>query len=211
MTTRTIRQSLVALALILLIPAAHAQTAETPPAPPVISAPAPETSTPEQQSVSARPKTSNRFRVGPEVGIFLPTSGKARSQFGSSWISLGLGLGSIGQVPAKGQTSFDLQVLYQSRGDNHAFLAPLGVGYRKALSESGSASTYVGVTGDLYLADLRSADYNVHSGIRTGFGGSLLVGESFGDSGFLEARYLFVSQIQGFDLSGLNLTAGYRF
>ncbi len=66
-------------------------------------------------------------------------------------------------------------------------------------------------TGDLELADLRSGDYNVHSGLRTGVGGSVLAGVNFGDSGYLEARYLVVSRIKSFDLSGFNLTAGYRF
>ena len=214
MTLRSTGSLLSALALTLsAISIASAQNADSPTAPTAVIAPAPQAETaPQQESQTTdQTKKKNRFRIGPEIGVFLPTSSQTRSQFGSSWVSLGVGLGSIGQVPKKGQTSLDLQVLYQSRGDNHAFLAPIGVGYRTALSQSGSVTTYVGVTGDIYLADLRSADYNVHSGLRTGFGGSVLLGVNSGESGFLEARYLAVSKIKGFDLSGLNLTAGYRF
>ena len=156
-------------------------------------------------------KKRNRFRIGPEAGVYLPTSSKTRDQFGSTWYTLGLGLGNINRITAKGQTTFDLQILYQKKGDNHAFLAPVGVGYRQAFSQTGANTAYYGVTGDLYLADLRSGDYGVHSGLRTGFGGSALVGVNFGESGYVEARYLFVSRIKSFDLSGLNLTAGYRF
>ena len=220
MIARTTKQILTALALALIMPAAYAQGTDTPPAPPVVTAPA-DTTTPAPAETThpagatapqaQPPKKRPRFRIGPELGVYLPTSSKTRDQFGSTWVTLGLGLGSIGQITSKGQTSFDLQILYQTKDDNHVFLAPLGVGYRTAISQNGPETTYVGITADLYLADLRSADYNVHSGIRTGGGGSVLLGENFGDSGYLEARYLYVSGIKGFDLSGLNLTAGYRF
>ncbi len=213
MTERTIRPILAALALAFAMPATYAQGTDTPPAPPAAAAPvdtaSPADSTPAPPDEPAKKKP--RFRIGPEIGVYLPTSSKARSQFGSAWVSLGLGLGSIGKVTSKGQTAFDLQVLYQTKSGNHIFLAPIGVGYRTAISHTGPQITYVGVTGDLYLADLRSGDFNVHSGIRTGGGVSALLGETFGDSGFLEARYMYVSGIKGFDLSGLNLTAGYRF
>ncbi len=236
MTTRPTKTLLAALLLALALPAAHAQNpADAPPAPPAV-APAPADTPPAPPAaVEATPpalpplataspsspapgtppppaeKKRSRFRIGPEFGLYLPTSSKARSEFGSSWLSLGLGLGDIGRVTPKGQTSFDLQILYQSRNGNHAFLAPVGVAYRTGISQSGANTAYVGAAADVYFADLRSGLYNVHSGIRTSGGVSVLIGENFGDSGFLEARYLFVPKIQSFDLSGLNLTAGYRF
>lgn len=191
----------------------NASTTPTPtttPNPPDATTP-PATTPSGNNPASSSPKRRNRFRIGPEVGVYLPTSAKSRDQFGSTWLTVGLGIGSIGRITPQGQTSFDLQILYQSKNGNHAFLAPIGIGYRIAVSQSGSATAYVGATADLYLADLRSGDYDVHSGLRTGFGGSALAGVNFGDSGFLEARYLAVSRIKGFDLSGLNVTAGYRF
>jgi hypothetical protein len=224
MITRFIAGS--ALALILAMPAAMAQTTDTPTAPPAAAAPAdaaPVNPTPTTAPVTTAPETtappapepdsqrSNRFRIGPEVGVYFLTSGKARSQFGNSAISLGLGLGSIAQASTRGRLALDLQVQYQTRDGNHLFLAPLGVAYRKALNSGGPNVAYAGATVDLDFVDIRSADYNVHSGVRTAFGASPLIGVSFGDSGFLEARYLYVSRIKGFDLSGLNLSAGYRF
>jgi len=190
----------------------------TPPAdtatPPAAASPpdaAPAPAPPANDPASSSPKKRSRFRIGPEIGVYLPTSSKARSQFGNTWLTVGLGIGSIGRVTPQGQTSLDLQILYQSKNGNHAFLAPIGVGYRLALSQNSQSTPYVGATADVYFADLRSGDYDVHSGIRTGFGGSALAGINFGDSGFLEARYLVVSRIKGFDLSGLDVTAGYRF
>ncbi len=225
MNTRLLAGS--ALALMLAMPAALAQTPDTPPTPPATTAPAPVDATPVNPTPSTAPqstapetppaapepasKKSNRFRIGPEVGVYFLTSSKARSQFGNSAISLGLGLGSIAQASTRGRIALDLQVQYQTRNGNHMFLAPLGVAYRKALNQGGPNVAYVGATVDLDFVDIRSADYNVHSGVRTAFGASPLIGVSFGDSGFLEARYLYVSRIKGFDLSGLNLSAGYRF
>ena len=122
-----------ALALMLTMPAAMAQTpTDTPPAPPTsatpapvdaapappapadavpttpvpadttpptVTAPAPANSTPSTAPETAAPPTStpapkksSRFRIGPEVGVFFLTSSKARSQFGNSAVSLGLGL-----------------------------------------------------------------------------------------------------------------------
>ena len=183
-------------------------TAPTTPA--VEAAPAPNTPTPNPPAPEP-PKQKKRFQLGPEIGVFLPTSSKTRSEFGSAWYSVGIGFGTINQVGPQGQIGFDLQILYQTRDNGHAFVAPVGVSYRKAVSQSGGNTVYVGLTGDLYLADLRSPTYDVHSGLRTGVGGSALAGVNFGKSGYLEARYLLVSRIKSFDLSGLNLTAGYRF
>ena len=236
MVTRLLAGS--ALALVLATPAAMAQTpTDTPPAPPSAPAPtdttpaapapadtapaapapavdstpstAPETTAPATPAPA--PKHRSRFRIGPEVGVFFLTSGKARSQFGNSAVSLGIGLGSISQATTQGRLALDLQVQYQTKNGNHLFLAPLGVAYRKALNQGGPNVAYVGLTADLDFVDIRSADYNVHSGVRTAFGASPLIGVTFGDSGFLEARYLYVSRIKGFDLSGLNVSAGFRF
>lgn len=232
MTTRPLTLTRVfaagALAVLFALPAAAQTPTDTPPATTAPVAPAPNTANPTPSTAPATPETttpqtpapaspqpetkhSNRFRIGPEVGVFLLTSGKARSQFGNSAVSIGLGLGSIAQASTQGRLALDLQIQYQTKSGNHLFIAPLGVAYRKALNQGTANVAYVGATADLDFVDIRSGDYNVHSGVRTAFGASPLIGVSFGDSGFLEARYLYVSRVKGFDLSGLNLSAGYRF
>lgn len=229
MTTRFLNMTPLlaggALALLLALPAAAQTTpdAMTPPAAPAPTAPvnptpstapvssAPVDATPPPAAPQPEAQHRSRFRIGPEVGVFFLTSGKARSQFGNSAVSLGIGLGSIAQASTQGRLALDLQIQYQSRNGNHLFLAPLGIAYRKALNSGGPNVAYVGATADVDFVDIRSGDYNVHSGVRTAFGASPILGVSFGDSGFLEARYLYVSRVKGFDLSGLNLSAGYRF
>lgn len=220
----------LALGAALLLPGAHAQDAATTPdataTTPGVTAPAtgavdvpaatapPMTNPPASSSDESyeKPK-SNRFRLGPEVGVYLPTNSRTRDRFGAAWLSLGLGFGPITGVTSKGQLGFDLSLNYQQHEGNRVFLLPLGLGYRVALTQNPESKTvpYAGVTGDVYLADVRSIPDNIHSGIRAGGGGSVLLGVNFGESGNLEARYQFVSHIQSFDFSGLSLRAGYRF
>jgi hypothetical protein len=227
----TALSSALMLATALLLPGAHAQTmpdatppvTDAPPAatapdttPPTVTAPAmPDTTTAAPATPSATPDQSSsksKFRIGPTVGVYIPTDGKTRNRFGSDWLSLGLGFGPITAITTKGQLGFDLNLQYQQHSGNHILLIPLGIGYRVALTDTPGAKTvpYVGVTADAYVIDLKSNQDNV-SGTHVTGGGAALIGVNFGDSANIEARYQFVSSSQGFDLSGLNLTAGYRF
>lgn len=222
----------LALGAALLLPGAWAQdatattpdtTATTPAAPATVTAPTdavdvPAVSAPTEQTAPATygdadESKPRRFRLGPEVGVYLPTNSRTRDRFGDAWLSLGLGFGPISGITSKGQLGFDLSLNYQQHEGNRVFLLPLGLGYRVALTQNPESKTvpYAGVTGDVYLADVRSIPDNIHSGIRAGGGGSVLLGVNFGESGNLEARYQFVSHIQSFDFSGLSLRAGYRF
>jgi hypothetical protein len=212
--------------------AAQAQTPDTPPAvPPAATAPAPDaappmtpsagvtnpavttTVTPTPEPAPESSSSASRFRIGPSVGVYLPTDSKTRDRFGSSWVSLGLGFGPFDVIKAQGQLGFDLNLQYQKHDDNHVFLLPVGLGYRIALTKDAEARAipYAGVTGDLVFADVRSVADDVHSGFRTGAGASALLGINFGTNTNLEARYQFISRIKSFDFSGLSLTAGYRF
>lgn len=223
------------LAALLALGLGHAAQAQTPDTttsvPPVGTAPAPDTALPAAPDMPAtnpvvtttvtptpapepeQKKSASRFRIGPSVGVYLPTDSKTRDRFGSSWVSVGLGFGPFDVIKAQGQLGFDLNLQYQKHDDNHAFLLPVGLGYRIALTKDTEARAipYAGVTGDIVFADVRSVADNVHSGFREGAGASALIGVNIGTNTNLEARYQFISRIKSFDFSGLSLTAGYRF
>ncbi|MBV9849816.1 MAG: hypothetical protein JO250_09110 [Armatimonadetes bacterium] len=201
-------------------PPAAAPDQTTPPAtttpgtatPPPNATPATPVETPETPSDQGQnAPRSNRFRIGPAVGVFLPTSGKVRDRFGDTWFSIGIGLGSINPVSTKGTLALDLNLFYHERDGNRAFFAPLGLGYRIALAPGTNVIPYAGVSGDINFADITSNPDNVHNSFNVGVGASAFTGLNFGDTAFLEARYYALSSIKGFDLSGLNLQAGYRF
>jgi hypothetical protein len=69
---------------------------------------------------------------------------------------------------------------------------------------------YAGVSLGGAYANLRSQADRING---SGFApsGSLYVGTSIGLRSFLEARWRSVGKVQGFDLSGLDLSVGLRF
>lgn len=215
-------------------PARAQDTSQPPQNPPGQDQPPPQ---PPQPKPDEKPK--RHFYIGPDIGVFLPTSSKTQNRFGSAWLGIGPGIGPIAGVKKGGQFTPDIFLVSQSNNGNRAFVGLLGVDYRHPLgtgrkrgktpnppepgqggsgdkdnpaqSESRSLLTpYVGLSADLVLADLRSVADNVHSGVSAGGGGSVFLGLKIGRRAFLEARYLGVSSIKTFDLSGLSLTAGYR-
>lgn len=210
------------LTAILLAPgpAARAQDpAPEQPAPqqPAVEQPDPTPAPPDQtqptggsdeESQPRRP--TPRFRIGPEVGLFLPTDSKTRDRFGDSWFSVGVGLGGIREYRTQGGISLDLNVITHKRGDNRALFIPIGLGYYKALAP-GPTRPYIGGSVNLYLADLRAPADGVRSGLRAGGGGSVFSGLTLSGNAAIEIRYYLASRIRGFDLSGLNLRAGFRF
>jgi hypothetical protein len=207
------------------VPGTNPPTAATPPdngttpdtgTTPNAAAPAPTPpgmpqATPVPAPASSPRPASSRFRIGPAVGLYLPSSGKTRDRFGDSWFGIGIGLGSINPVRTSGALMLDANLFYHERDGNHAFFLPIGLGYRIALSPGTNVVPYAGVSADLDFSEITSNPDNIHNSFNVGAGGSVFVGANFGDSAFIEARYLELSRANGFDLSGLSLTAGYRF
>lgn len=206
MRSRTIRRWTLLCGVLVLLAAtsaaaaaAAAEDTQAPPPPPP-GAPAEE------------PRPRRRFRFGPEVGVFIPANAKTRDRFGASWTDLGPGFGAVRQAGPRGRLEIDVSVFRESRGNRRAFFAPVGVGYRRDLAAGGGAFIpYAGASVNLVLADLRSDADGVRSGLRAGGGGSLFVGSTLGRNAYAEARYLAVSRIKGFDLSGTSLSLGVRF
>lgn len=218
------------LPLILLLlgpPFAAPASAQAPtPAPAAPGAPAPidpnaspETPAPTPESGGKDKSKKHSFQIpklGVDFDIFMPSSGKTRSRFGKSWGGLGIGIGRPDRPSGTGRVSFDFSSQYQKSGDHHAFVAPVGISYRRAfnaddLTRDSTFIPYYGVSADLVAVDLRSVEDNVHSGLRFTAGGSALVGTTIGASGFAEAKYLAVGKVKGFDLSGLKFAIGIRF
>ena len=188
-------------------PVTTPDTTAPPATPPANATPA----TPEPVPSSPGPQPSSRFRIGPAVGLYLPSSRKTRDRFGNAWVSVGIGLGAINAITTKGSVGFDASIFYHGRDSNHVFFLPIGVSYRVALAPGTNVVPYVGVSADLDITDITSNPDNVHNSFNVGGGGSGFVGLNFGDSAFVEARYYGLSKANGFDLSGLSLDAGYRF
>ena len=205
------RHALLAALACALAPSAHAQEgagAVTPQ-----SSSEEETSSAEDRRGEERPRRRRRFTLGPQIGTFLPTSARVRDRFGSSWFSIGPGLGAIRQPAYKGRFSYDVSFSSQKSGGNRAYVVPVGASYTKALRSDATCSTqpYYGVTLNVVGTKIRSLPDAVDTGVRAAPGGSLFLGSTLGEQAFVEARYRAMSKVAGFNFSGLDLTAGYRF
>ena len=207
--------ALVGAVLAILVVAAPAPAQnEAAPVPPSNPAPGTEPGqppAPDSTPTPQKPEKKPRLQLGVETGVFIPTDGLARDRFGGTSFSLSPALGAIRQCDTKGKFGYDFKLFYNKQGDNYALWAPVGVDYRRALTDSSSARPYVGGSLDAVPVWLRAEPEGVPGKLRMGVGGSLFLGALFGTKRYVEARYTAVSKIKGFDLSGLTIGAGMRF
>lgn len=166
----------------------------------------------DSNNAKSAPRNHRKLpRIGPEIGVFLPTDGTTRNRFGASWLSVGLGFSALPHASAKGQIGVNVKILRGSHDGNTAYVIPIGLGYRRALQVSGTTVTYAGATTDVYFSDMNSPDDNIKWGIRNGYGASVLTGVTFGETGYIQAEYHAVTKIRNLNFSGLELQAGLRF
>jgi hypothetical protein len=200
----------------------YAQTPSTDQAAPAGAAPStasPQGSTSSAPGASSAPGSKHGFKIpelGINLGIFVPSDAKTRNRFGSVWTGIGLGIGKIYMPSGGGSFGLDLGLSGETSGSNYAYIAPVGVSYRRAFSAAQVKSgdtfiPYFGFTADLVGVDLRSPQDNVHPNVQFTVGGSASIGTTIGKSGFAEARYAEIGRVEGFDLSGVGLTVGVRF
>jgi hypothetical protein len=195
----------------LALSSARAQDTTPPPTPQTPQTPAPPANPQTPPEEPDEDNSRKRFRIGPELGVFIPTSGKTRDAFGDAWYNYGVGLGSVVRANQHGTIAFNLSFFSYRSGNGRVFMAPVGIGYRVALSDNKQTTPYAGISANLVFTDLKSDKYNVGSGIRTTAGGTVFVGTTLGDRAYIQARYLATGRVSGFDLSGTNFSAGYRF
>ena len=189
-------------------------TAPGQPAPRTLGQPDPPPANP-QPAPPEEEKPRRRGTIGPEVGFYFPINSTTRDAFGSTWVNYGLGFRPISLASRKGLLGFDLNIISTTGTGRRALLIPANIIYKRAIgggSTPGVGITpYAGVATGLLIADLRSDNYNVHSGFRGGFGGTFLLGVTVDTKFFVEARYQAFSKIKGFNLSGIGLSTGIRF
>lgn len=169
-----------------------------------------------------KPRRDTRLYIGPQIGVFLPTAGLTRDRFGSDWTNVGFGLGPVEPPRERGVLNLDFTFLtsrskvFSSGGQSlrsRALVIPVGVEYRRGIGADGAPGPrpYVGASLGGVVANLESRIDGISSTWRGAVAGSIFTGVVFSRHGYLEAHYYVMDRILGFDFSGLNLAAGYRF
>lgn len=201
--TRRTTVAAFAAAVMALPATAFAQTPEPP---------SPAAGTPPSPGTTSSPSPRPRWRIGPDIGTYLPTSARTRDRFGSAWLILGFGVGNVSDIHPSHRVSFDLNVLGASRSGERVLLVPFGLSYSVALGpETAATVPYAGISADGAVVDLRSDRDHLPSRTSLTGGGSLFVGTRFSQTGYVEARYNALGAVRGFDLSGITLRLGLRF
>lgn len=163
---------------------------------------------------SAAAQAQNTPRFGVDGGVFFPSSSKTKSVFGSNFKSFGPGFGSAQVLQRKVYPDFDF--VRQNSGDNRAtvifagakLLIPLG---RAPLSgEIPGFAPYSGGGVNLTYANINAPDVGVKAK-GFGAGASAILGASFGQRFYGEARYRITSSAADFNFSGTQIVIGARF
>ncbi|HEX9997854.1 MAG TPA: outer membrane beta-barrel protein [Abditibacterium sp.] len=164
---------------------------------------------------TARAQDSRRIPpLGVDFGAFFPTSSRTKAVFGSSWTGIGPGIGGV--TVGKKRISPDIGFTNEKNNGNRAFAALVGAKYLFPIGapfEKGAAPSfapYAGVGLGLAYAKIDAPVVGVDD---KGFGASAsaMLGASFGERFFVEARYTALTETADFNLSGAGLGVGVRF
>jgi len=148
-----------------------------------------------------------RLTLLPALNIFYPSNSKTQNRFGSSWTSLGLAVAYKSKHMDPRKIELRLDGMAENSKYTSAYIFPIGMGVNTILSTSKTATTYAGVTGNVYIAKLESVLDGVDTGWKLKPGASALIGANIGSRVNVQASYYFVPKLGGFDLSGFNVSA----
>ncbi len=148
-----------------------------------------------------------RLTLLPAVNVYFPSDSKTQSRFGDSWTSFGLSVAYKSKHMDPRKIELRLDGMAESSDTTSAYIFPIGMGVNTILSTSKTATTYAGVTGNLYVAKLESTLDGVDTGWKLKPGASALIGANIGSRFNIQASYYYVPELGGFDLSGFNISA----
>ena len=160
------------------------------------------------QSVHAQDE--NRPRFGLKVGQYRYASSQTRNTFDGNSLSISPDYSRAVTPDKRGRLRFDFGFNSSSDGDNRLIFVPVGVGYRATTGE-GSTLPFYGGSLNVAPTYLKVPDQNKDGKLSFAVGGSAFAGVQFNQKFTIEARYFLFSKVRGYNLSGLELSAGVRF
>jgi hypothetical protein len=199
---------LMTLALLVISTVAVMSAAEsTTTAPPETIQSAPPDSGLQPPAQPNPDDNKRRLTLLPALGVYFPSDSKTQSRFGDSWTSLGLAVAYKTRHMDPRKIELRLDGMAENSDTTSAYIFPLGMGVNTILSTSKTATTYAGLTTNVYIARLESTLDGVDTGWKLKPGASALVGANIGSRFNIQASYYYVPKLGGFDLSGLNISA----
>ena len=157
------------------------------------------------------------FFLSPSYSWYMPTSGKVKDAFGSTWDGFGvvLNLESFAWTNMLRAGDFRLHPYFgyyrSTANGNEATLIPIGLEGRWSLAGTEHFRPYFGLGLSGYAVNLEDNSRGVDSGWRAAFGGRVMVGADLTRWFNLQASYNVVSDVKGYDLGGFGILAKINF
>lgn len=169
---------------------------------------------PTTAQIDKRTSTQGILSLAPRTGYFVPSSAKTKDRFGDSWglLTLDVKLGLSKDIDNRNQLYLGTENIYVARKNNngHLYSIPVGVRFTHRLSDDASAA-YIGFGAAQYFVDIESKQDNINANWHNTFGGNVFIGKRIGRNGFVQANYDIIRDIEGFNVSGLNISTGIGF
>ncbi|MDR1742171.1 MAG: hypothetical protein LBR38_10085 [Synergistaceae bacterium] len=151
------------------------------------------------------------FIISPTAGWYMPTDSKTQNAFGRSWFQLGVSVNLSALGLSSGRGEFKLSPYFgyyhANENGNDADIIPLGLEMRWRLPHADrDFSPYLGVGAALYGVRFEDRGAGVDTGWRSAVGGRIAIGADVTKWFTLQAAYNYVSDVQGYDLSGFSVT-----
>lgn len=179
-----------------------------------------EEQTPEKQreEQEEQKKEKKIFFLSPTLGYFLPSSGKTRDAFGSSWggFSVSVNPEAFGwkspQVKAGGmELTPYIGFTRAKRGDNKAYIIPVGVATSWKLKEGKNYATSLSLALSANGVRVKVPDEGINSDWKVAAGARLTLGYSLAKWLELTAGYSFMTKVEGYDFNGFSVGAKINF
>ena len=142
------------------------------------------------------------FFLSPTYGGYFPTSGKTKDAFGSSWTGFGVAfnLESLGWNTSNWKLHPFSGFYHADEGDNDAYIIPLGLEFRKWMTEN----AYVGLGASVNAVKFEVRDEGIDTGWRGAVGARISLGVNVTRWLEINAAYNFMSEVKDYDFSGFS-------
>lgn len=157
-------------------------------------------------------------QLGVNISFYQPNSKATRDAFGGSWLGIAPAFGPLQNSQGGTKIGTELMFLTGKRSvngiTNRINMYNVGlqakISQRSSYGSTGGLKPYAGAGIGLAYVDL---DDNVNNVSKTKLTSTTtaFIGVTFGDNLMLEARYRWLPKISGYDLSGRQLSIGFRF
>ncbi|MCC7230956.1 MAG: outer membrane beta-barrel protein [Fimbriimonadaceae bacterium] len=158
--------------------------------------------------------TGKGTNIGIRSGVYFPTNSEIRDIFGSDIIVVGLSFDDFSKQADNWKIKADFDFITGKDGSNKFFAMPVTASIGQVYGKPGDSSRpfvrFGAGTAYFDYSITRPSNSTRYSSKRFGFSADAEVGVIVGNKLRLSAKYVWLSKVDDFDFSGLQLTVTYN-